>query len=338
MIERRLADLDFAALTDREFFRSPVAWEDQVLYFLMLDRFSDGNEQGYRDNAGAIVAGGTTPLFRPEDAGSAVRIDEDAVRWREAGSRFVGGTLKGLTSKIGYLKRLGITAIWVSPVFRQVAAQQSYHGYGIQNFLDVDPRFGTREDLREMVATAHEHGIYVILDIIFNHVGDIFDYDADRYAANASDGSVSFDTYWDGQPYRVKGFRDRQGQLSLPFGPVDLGAYPDAWPDGAIWPAEFQDAMVFTQKGYIRGWDNDPEYLEGDFFSLKDVTHGRGDTDNYQPAAALRAIVDVYKFWMAYADVDGYRIDTVKHMDPGATRFFASAMHEFAQRLGKENF
>src|SRR6266511_2619112 len=269
-VEARIADLDLTTLTaGRSYHPSPAAWEDEVLYFLMLDRFSDGREHGYLANDGTPVAtsaNAPTPPFVEADRNNAVSSDADAARWRDAGARWCGGTLKGLTSKIGYLKRLGITAIWVSPVFRQVAAQQSYHGYGIQNFLDVDPRFGTREDLREMVATAHEHGIYVILDIIFNHVGDIFDYDADRYAANASDGSVSFDTYWDGQPYRVKGFRDRQGQLSLPFGPVDLGAYPDAWPDGAIWPAEFQDAMVFTQKGYIRGWDNDPEYLEGDFF------------------------------------------------------------------------
>ena len=74
-----------------------------------------------------------------------------------------------------------MTAIWVSPIFKQVAFQESYHGYAIQNFLDVDPHFGTREDLREMVKTAHQHDIYVILDIILNHSGDVFTYDADRY-------------------------------------------------------------------------------------------------------------------------------------------------------------
>jgi glycosidase len=66
----------------------------------------------------------------------------------------VGGSLKGLTSKIGYLGRLGATALWISPIFKQVPYQETYHGYGIQNFLDVDPHFGTRADLRRLVRTA----------------------------------------------------------------------------------------------------------------------------------------------------------------------------------------
>lgn len=80
---QRISDLDFDALTsDRSFFASPAAWEDEVLYFLMLDRFSDGREQGYRDNDGSVVASGSTPLFRAEDAGNAVRSDPDATAWR----------------------------------------------------------------------------------------------------------------------------------------------------------------------------------------------------------------------------------------------------------------
>lgn len=338
MIERRLSDLNLAALTDRPYTPSPAAWEDQVFYFLMLDRFSDGNEQGYRDNSGEIVTSGSTPLFTPADTGNATRNEADAARWREAGARFVGGNLRGLMSKLGYLKRLGVTAIWLSPIFRQLASQESYHGYGIQNFLDVDPRFGTREDLRELVHTAHSLGIYVILDIIFNHAGDVFAYSADRYLAQDDRGQFFFDPRWDGRPYHVAGFRDRHGEPTLPFGPVDLAAHPDAWPDGAIWPAEFQEPATFTRKGRIDSWDYDPEYLEGDFFSLKDMHHGRGPIDQYEPAPILKHICEVYTFWIAYADLDGFRIDTVKHMDLGATRFFASVIHEFTQSLGKERF
>jgi len=106
MIEQRLSELNFATLTDREFFPSPAAWEDQVLYFLMLDRFSDGKEKGYRDNAGNIVAGGITPMFKNEDRGNATRTAEERSRWFEAGGKFAGGTLKGLANKMGYLKRL----------------------------------------------------------------------------------------------------------------------------------------------------------------------------------------------------------------------------------------
>src|SRR6516162_5028729 len=116
-IEKSLQELDFAGLTRRTFTPSPAAWEDQVLYFLLLDRFSDGKETGgHRDNEDHPVRTGATPLYRPEDAG---RVDYDT--WFRAGDGWQGGNLKGLKSKLGYLRRLGITALWVSPVFRQVA-------------------------------------------------------------------------------------------------------------------------------------------------------------------------------------------------------------------------
>src|SRR5262249_13020686 len=148
------------------FFPSPLHWEDQVIYFLMVDRFSDGKENGFLDNRGKPVTTGSTPLFQPADNGNAVGTDADAAAWRDAGKIFVGGTLAGVESKLGYLQRMGVTAVWLSPIFKQVNADNTYHGYGIQHFLDVDPHFGTRDDLRHLVDTAHSMGIRVILDII----------------------------------------------------------------------------------------------------------------------------------------------------------------------------
>jgi glycosidase len=334
MAEKSLGEIDLAALArDRRFFPSPSHWEDEVFYFLMVDRFSDGKERGgYRNLRGEPVLDGTTPLFGAADDGNAVGSADEAARWREAGTRFVGGNLRGLESKLGYLKRLGVTSVWVSPVFKQVAKDETYHGYGIQDFLQVDPHFGTREDLRRLVRAAHDEGIRVILDIILNHAGDVF-----RYQAG--------DAPWNGRPYAVSGFRDAGGDVSLPFGPVDLTARPDAFPDGAIWPEEFQEPDAFTRGGYIRNFDFFPEFADGDFFSLKDVRHGErlmvdgvDQIDRYAASPALLHLCQVYKFWIAFADLDGFRLDTVKHMDPGAVRFFVSAMHEFAESLGKENF
>src|SRR5262245_63239216 len=108
MSEKRLLEIDLAGLSDRQFFPSPAAWEDQVLYFLMLDRFSDGNEQGYRGNNRRRVRRGTTPQFQPTDAENAFQTPEAADRWREAGARWVGGTLKGLPSKSGFNQRIGV--------------------------------------------------------------------------------------------------------------------------------------------------------------------------------------------------------------------------------------
>ncbi len=338
MPHQNLRDLDLSELTYRKFFASPTHWEDQALYFLLVDRFSNDSETDYLDLNGSLVSSGITPRFQPADQDNAVMTEDDATAWREAGTRWNGGTLRGVHSKLGYLRRLGVTALWISPLFKQVSFQESYHGYGIQNFLDVDPHFGTREELRDLVAAAHEQGIYVILDIILNHAGDVFRYDADRYPAKDDQGRKFFDPRWDGQGYQVQGFHDAVGAPTLPFETIDLNAHPNAWPDGAVWPAEFQSPETFTQKGRISNWDYEPEYREGDFSSLKDIHHGQGPMDDYRPSAALRILGEIYKYWIAYADLDGFRIDTVKHMEDGATRYFASVIHEFTQAIGKENF
>ena len=309
-----------------KYFPSPTAWEDQVLYFLMVDRFSDGNEIGYIDNNGHTVSSGSTPIFQETDRGNAITTEEDATRWRNAGNKYVGGKLRGIESKSGYLKRLGVTALWISPILKQVRFQETYHGYGIQDFLDVEPHFGIRDHLKDLVKTAHENGIYVILDVILNHTGNVFSYDSSARP-------------WDGQVHSVKGFNDSSGNPSIPFQKTPPNN-PVQWPDpnSAVWPVELQDPAVFTRKGHITNWDNDPEFREGDFFDLKDVNHGGGSLDNYQVSPGLRYLCEAYKYWIAFADLDGFRIDTVKHMDRGATRFFASVIHEFAQSIGKDNF
>ncbi|MBL0168783.1 MAG: alpha-amylase [Propionivibrio sp.] len=344
-LERRLQDIDWDALRRPGYTPSPAAWEDQVLYFLMLDRFSDAREQGFRDNSGNLDTSGSTPPFRfPDDAYTA-----DRAAWADAGDEWLGGTLKGLENKIGYLKRLGVTAVWVSPMFKQVASDtHSYHGYGIQNFLDVDPHFGTRQDLIDLVNTAHANGIRVILDIILNHSGNVFGYEfnPNRYPAQDEHGNITMDARWDGGTYPVAGWRNAFGETNIPFGPIDPTTHGFAWPNDAVWPSEMQQATNFTRKGRINSWDHDPEYFEGDFVTLKDINHGEHERDAYNNrivdafnvSPALTLLCDVYKFWIGLADIDGFRIDTVKHMEPGATRYFAAVIKEYAQTLGKENF
>ncbi|BAY45936.1 alpha-amylase [Scytonema sp. HK-05] len=343
MVERQLSKLDLESfIADGDYYPSPIAWEDQVFYFMMLDRFSDDKEIGYKDIEGNVVPKSetrTTSMFKEQNKENSVKTPEDAERWRKAGVKYVGGNLKGLKSKIGYLKRLGVTTIWISPIFKQIRFQETYHGYGIQNFLEIEPRFGTHKDLKELVKTAHANGIYVILDIILNHTGNVFSYAADRYWTQDGNGNWFLDSRWDGNPYQVKGFNDKEGHPTIPFQKTDPDN-PSTWPDldAAVWPVEFQDPSFYTQKGHINNWDHNPEYLEGDFSDLKDVKHGQGNLDNYRPSAALTHLCKAYAFWIADTDIDGFRIDTVKHMEVGATRFFASVIHEFAQSIGKENF
>src|SRR2546428_13040147 len=127
---------------------SPVDWRGEVLYFLLVDRFSDGAEQGrpLLDRRNLAAARPALPN------GDGWRWD----RWAESGaSRWQGGTLRGVTSKLAYLKKLGVSTLWLSPVFKQRRHEGSYHGYGVQDFLDVDPRFGTRRDPVDLEAAAH---------------------------------------------------------------------------------------------------------------------------------------------------------------------------------------
>ena len=131
------SDLVLPRQRRQSYFASPVDWRDEVLYFLLPDRFSDGQEQ-----AADLLDRGNLSAARPPG----FRFD----RWAESGgSRWQGGTLKGVQSKVGYLQQLGITAVWIAPIFKQRVHLDTYHGYGIQHFLEVDPRFGRPWPLRD---------------------------------------------------------------------------------------------------------------------------------------------------------------------------------------------
>jgi glycosidase len=293
----------------KKFHPSPNAWEDELFYFLLPDRFSNNTES-------------STTLYTSSDNGNAIKDPASTDTWLKAGNKFCGGTIAGIRSKIQYLSNLGVTALWVGPVWKQVKALETYHGYGVQNFLEVEPRFGTRQELQSLVKEAHAAGMYVILDIILNHTGNVFEY------ANG------WPAYNGGQVYPVKGFYDAQRNPVVPFPTTDK--IPDL--DSAIWPVELQQAGIFSCKGQINAWDTDPEYLDGDFFDLKDVSLGVSSPINFSATPALQILTAAYKYWIAFLDIDGYRLDTVKHMGIGPTRWFTEQIHEYGMRLGKERF
>jgi glycosidase len=93
-----------------------------------------------------------------------------------------------IVERLDYIKNLGCTAIWISPfVKNRIDRGDTYHGYGAQDFLQVDPRFGTLDDLRALTAAAHAQGMYVIADIVLNHTGDVWSYpNGDRYYVRLS--------------------------------------------------------------------------------------------------------------------------------------------------------
>src|SRR5262249_32887839 len=189
----------------------------------------------------------------------------------ERSARLAGRDFERAEVQAGILTPAGVTAIWISPVFKQASFEATYHGYGIQNFLDIDPHFGTSEDLRDLVDAAHRQGIYCILDVILNHAANVFDYRDARYARSSGEDKWAPDPRWDGQPYQVEGFRNRDGEPALPFDPPDPAVLDTAWPDGAVWPRELQAPGSFISKGRITNFDFPPEFREADLYHFENM-------------------------------------------------------------------
>ncbi|HPT19141.1 MAG TPA: alpha-amylase family glycosyl hydrolase [Methanothrix sp.] len=294
----------------QQYYPSPVDWRDETLYFLLADRFSDGREKGRK-----LLDRKDLWKARPEIGG----IPWSWKLWAESGSsRWQGGSLKGIASKLDYLLGLGITAIWVSPVFSQRSHEDSYHGYGVQDFLEVDPRLGSRKDLADLVELAHEQGMRIILDIIFNHSGCNWLY------PSSTPGGVFEAEYTSGK-HGFGFWRDGLGQARQAI---------EVREDGA-WPRELQDEDSYTRAGYgnLGSGSIDDRYAEhkrSDFHSLRDF--------NLDSTRLLSDLARCYKYWIALTDCDGFRIDTLKHVSFDQARSFCGTIKEFAANIGKENF
>jgi glycosidase len=306
-VPRRLADADLKPRG--RVFPSPFNWRDQFLYQLLPDRFSDGQEA-------QRPLGDRTQRDRYHAPNKA--------SWMAAGNKFNGGTLKGIESKLDYLQGLGVTTLWLNPPWKQRIDLQTYHGYGIQNFLDVDPRFGTRQDLRDLVDAAHDRGLYVILDVIYNHSGSNWFY---RDEVDGSPKAIM--PYRFQPPYPIHGWRSHTGESIQQINLIDDGVFPE----------EFQNLEWYNRAGMIAHWEpeswEDPmnpyvEFRRGDFFELRDF--------NLENDAVIAAIAQTYQYWIALSDCDGYRVDAVKHVSPLSSRKFCDAIHGYAQSIGKDNF
>ena len=276
--------LDFRPCGD--VFPSPADWRDCVFYQLLIDRFDDGRDRPAFDAEGELPRGD---------------VDESA------GSTWQGGTLQGAMRRLDYLKHLGVGAVWISPPLKQrTGDEHGYHGYAIQDFLRIDPRFGTTDDLRELVKQAHEIGIRVVMDIVIDHTADVFGYD----------GEV---TYQDGRRYDIAGWHDGGN-------PGEFGR------DEGIWPRELQRPEAFERKGPMSdvGSASGAEAKDGDFMALKVLDL----CDN----TTLSAMINVFKYWIAAVDLDGFRIDAMRHIHQKPASDFVSAIREYALSVGKTNF
>ncbi|WP_094227683.1 alpha-amylase family glycosyl hydrolase [Methanolobus psychrotolerans] len=286
---RSITDIDFTPTND--VFPSPPDWRDVFIYFLLVDRFDNNAED--------------PELYDPSAQSQKPDISQ--------GKKFQGGKIKGVNRRLEYIKGLGANAIWLSPVFRnRQEMDDSYHGYGIQDFLRVDERFGTMEDLQELVKEAHSHEIYVILDIVINHTGDNWDYPGDYpyyYWKDATD------------PFKFGKWRT--------FRPTKKPDKVLNDSDG-VWPKELQQPECYKRRGQIWDWNDHEQAVNGDFFSLKEL--------DIRKPEVLDTLIKIYKYWIKMTDVDGFRVDTVKHLESSSTAIFCNALKEYAKSIGKHDF
>lgn len=155
------ANLDLAESQHKEEAKTPFVWEAANIYFLLTDRFNNGdktNDVNYNRNKETAVLRG-----------------------------FEGGDLKGITQKIeeGYFSNLGVNAIWMSPIVEQIhggtdegtGITYGFHGYWTKDWTNIDANLGTKDDLQNLVDTAHKKGIRVLLDAVINHTGPVTNQD-----------------------------------------------------------------------------------------------------------------------------------------------------------------
>jgi glycosidase len=278
-----IAQIDLTPRPRRTYFQGQREWREEFIYFLLVDRFHDDKPRTCASSPG-------------RSAGVAVPDD------------FYGGTIRGITRNLDYIAGLGCTALWLSPVFENNPG--AYHGYNINSYLSVDPRFGTKQDLIDLVAAAHAykksgrpHPLRVILDVVINHSGDNWTY-------QGQDG------------------RDFSNDEQFPFGAWRRGDRPV--------PTELRNPDYYHRRGNITGagWDSYPENQHGDLVGLKDFAND----DDEAGSELINILIQAHCYWIREADVDGFRVDAVKHMGELACSRFSSGVREYAYALGKRAF
>ena len=287
----------------------------QRIYFVMPDRYANGDPSNDRGGqSGSRVSTG----YDPADDG-----------W------YHGGDLKGLTGgcsdpKVGLrrVKDIGFTAVWIAPVLRQrwvQASSAAYHGYWGLDFTTVDPHLGTDADFAAFVDCAHSLGLKVYLDVVTNHTGDV---------VQLSGGSSYSDL-----PYkdcRGKPFNPTRYAGGKTFPCLNLQSFPRMPillpPDKAAKkPAWLNDVRRYHNRGDIDWSSCDPRCSEqGDFFGLDDLF-------TEQPVVA-RGLADIYSGWIRRFKIDGFRVDTARHVDHAFFEVWVPRIRAAARAAGVKDF
>ena len=271
---------------------------DDVFYFVMPDRFENGN-QG--NDFGGLTGDAYNHGFDETSKGM-----------------YHGGDMNGLEDRLDYLKGMGITAIWMTPILKNQAVQGSpedfssaYHGYWTLDFTQIDPHLGTNDDLKSLIDAAHERNMKVYFDIITNHTADVIKYEECHDADGISNG----------QPCSYVSLEEKaNGNGLTPFVPAGM--------ENAKVPEWLNDPQYYNNQGDSTFSGENSVY--GDFSGLDDL-------DTTQPEV-VDGMIEIFKNLVTEFKPDGFRIDTVKHVNIEFWQQFSPALLAHAESEGIPNF
>ncbi len=303
-------------------------FQDQVLYFAIPDRFKGmdaSNNCG--DYAGPCVENDTqenvlTHGFLPSDRGY-----------------YHGGDVAGLHAQLDYLQNMGVTAVWVGPIYLNKSVQpdssnlyghsSGYHGYWILDFQQVDPHLGSNAEWKALIDDAHARGIQVFMDVVTNHTADVIQLEGNAGYRNKTDFP-----YVDvnGQPFNDSDFA-YYGQPDYTFPEVDASSFPYSPvvpPDeaNAKNPAWLNDPLFYHNRGDTSFTGENSLY--GDFFGLDDLWTERKEV--------VDGMIDIFTYWIVEFGVDGFRIDTTKHVNMEFWQKFGPDILAAAEAQGIDHF
>lgn len=239
-------------------------WRDQIIYFVLTDRFADGDPSNNDQRAGEF---------------DAARAD-----------RYNGGDLRGLTQRLDYVQGLGATALWITPPVANQwldpsGSHAGYHGYWAEHLMRVDRHLGTLHDYRELSRSLHGRGMFLVQDIVLNHVGNFFTY-RDRW--RATDPAHGWEAH------------DRTPPVPRPSqAPFDRNDPRD--------PAQ-REAAVYHWTPDVADYTDPRQELNFQMSGLDDL-----NTENPEVRRALRRS---YGYWIREVGVDAFRVDTAFYVPP----------------------
>jgi glycosidase len=282
-------------------------------YFVMADRFANGSTA---NDKGGLTGGPLSTGFDPTAKGF-----------------YHGGDLKGITAKLDYIKGLGTSAIWLTPSFKNKPVQGApgeesagYHGYWITDFTQIDPHLGTNADMEQLIDAAHAKGMKVFFDIITNHTADVIDYKGGQHSyisKKASPYKKADGTTFDDRDYINQPFPAMDPATSFPYTPF----FHSASDATAKTPSWLNDPLMYHNRGDSTYAGESSTY--GDFSGLDDLFTERPEV--------VKGMGDIYKKWVDFG-IDGFRIDTVKHVNIEFWQKFIPDILGEAKKVNNDDF